>query len=90
MSRSKWKGPFVDCLKAGKSINRNIEISPKLVGKKFIVHSGYKKKIELSINEDMIGYKVGEFVNTRQIYVFKKKKQKKKQKKKINGSKNKF
>jgi ribosomal protein S19 len=79
MKRSKWKGPFLrklDFTKKLYELPRNYEITPKLVGLMCNVHSG-KIFIKLNITDEMIGHKVGEFVPTREKFVFKKKKKKK-------------
>ena len=78
MARSVWKGPFVDgyLLKkadqaraSGKSQiiktwSRRSTILPQFVGLIFGVYNG-KKFIPVSVNEDMIGHKLGEFAPTR-------------------------
>lgn len=79
MKRSKWKGPFVKKLDFNKKlplIARNYEVTSKIVGLTCSVHSG-KTFIKLNITDEMIGHKVGEFVPTRERFVFKKKKKKK-------------
>lgn len=79
MKRSKWKGPFLrklDVTKKLPELSRNYEITSKLVGLMCAVHSG-KIFIKLNITDEMIGHKVGEFVPTRERFVFKKKKKKK-------------
>ncbi|QXE46248.1 30S ribosomal protein S19 (mitochondrion) [Nitzschia inconspicua] len=79
MKRSKWKGPFVQKLDFNKKLpllSRNYEITSKTVGLTCSVHSG-KIFAKLSITDEMIGHKVGEFVPTRERFVFKKKKKKK-------------
>lgn len=87
MSRSKWKGPFVDAkllrnLNETKKnhkilvISRNSEIVPRLVGLTFKVHNG-KGYSEVAVNDDMIGHKFGEFAATRATFLFKRKKSKK-------------
>jgi small subunit ribosomal protein S19 len=90
MSRSKWKGPFV-CIKNLSKIkllhnkllldkknivSRNSEIVPTFVGLTCYVHNG-KNYSEITVNENMVGYKFGEFVFTRSKFIFKKKKLKK-------------
>ena len=81
MSRSVWKGPFVDgyLLKkaaahrdAGKrdiikTWSRRSTILPQFVGITFGVHNGHKF-IPVLVNEDMIGHKFGEFALTRTYY----------------------
>ena len=78
MSRSIWKGPFVDpsllkkvekiknqSVKAPiKTWSRKSTIIPEFVGTNFLIHNG-KKFISITISEDMVGHKLGEFVPTR-------------------------
>ncbi|WP_310498132.1 30S ribosomal protein S19 [Sandarakinorhabdus sp.] len=79
MSRSVWKGPFVDlhvlkkaeAAQAGsggrgpiKTWSRRSTILPQFVGLTFSVYNG-KKFIPVSVNEDMVGMKLGEFAPTR-------------------------
>ena len=79
MSRSSKKGPFVDPkllkkisgLKPGvktviKTWSRASEISPEMVGFTFGVHNG-KDFISVSVNEDMVGHRLGEFSPTRKF-----------------------
>lgn len=81
MARSVWKGPFVDgyLLKkadAARASGRNdvirtwsrrSTILPQFVGLTFGVHNGIKH-IPVSVSEDMIGHKFGEFAPTRTFY----------------------
>ena len=78
MSRSVWKGPFVDlhlmkkanaAQDAGsrapiKTWSRRSTILPDFVGLVFNVYNG-KKFIPVSVSEDMVGMKLGEFAPTR-------------------------
>ena len=78
MTRSVWKGPFVDgylLKKADKSRSsgrseviktwsRRSTILPQFVGLTFGVHNG-KKHVPVAITEDVIGHKLGEFSPTR-------------------------
>jgi small subunit ribosomal protein S19 len=78
MSRSVWKGPFVDLylLKKAetaqeaskvapiKTWSRRSTILPQFVGLTFSVYNGHKF-IPVSVNEDMVGHKLGEFAPTR-------------------------
>ena len=78
MSRSVWKGPFVDLsllkkaetAQAGgarapiKTWSRRSTILPQFVGLTFSVYNG-KKHIPVMVNEDMVGMKLGEFAPTR-------------------------
>jgi small subunit ribosomal protein S19 len=56
-------------------LNRNIEITSVFIGKTFQVYSG-RKHINLNITEEMVGHKVGEFIPTREKFIYKKKKKK--------------
>ncbi len=81
MTRSVWKGPFVDCYllkKAEKAQSsgrndvvkiwsRRSTILPQFVGITFGVHNG-QKHVPVSVTEDMIGHKFGEFAPTRTYY----------------------
>lgn len=78
MKRSKWKGPFIKKLDFKKRLpllSRNYEITSQLMGLTCNVHSG-QTLVKLNITDEMIGHKVGEFVPTRERFVFKKKKKK--------------
>ena len=79
MTRSLKKGPYVDekLLKkiegkkpqeAGviKTWARASQISPEMVGFKFGVHNG-KDHIEVLVNEDMVGHRLGEFSPTKKF-----------------------
>ena len=81
MTRSVWKGPFVDgyLLKkadaardsgrnqAIRTWSRRSTILPQFVGLTFAVHNG-KKHIPVLVNEDMVGHKLGEFSPTRTYF----------------------
>ena len=78
MSRSIWKGPFVDSFllkkaEAARTSSRNDIIKtwsrrstvlPQFVGLTFAVYNGHKF-IPVLVTEDMIGHKMGEFSPTR-------------------------
>ena len=79
MARSVWKGPFVDLslLKKAevaqesngrsgpiKTWSRRSTILPQFVGLTFNVYNG-RKFVPVSVNEDMVGMKLGEFAPTR-------------------------
>ena len=78
MTRSVWKGPFVDSyiLKKAeaarasgrkdviKTWSRRSTILPQFVGLTFNVYNG-RKFVPVSVNEDMVGMKLGEFAPTR-------------------------
>lgn len=85
MSRSKWKGPYIgsENLKTkdlknqlALTLPRNVEITPKLIGLTFKIHNG-KGYQDVTVLEEMVGHKFGEFVFTRVKFAFKKKKNKK-------------
>lgn len=79
MKRSKWKGPLIklrDIKTRLPILPRNYEITSQIVGLVCNAHSG-KKFVKLTINDEMIGHKIGEFVPTRERFEFKKKKKKK-------------
>ena len=78
MTRSVWKGPFVDgyllkkadaALTSGrkdviKTWSRRSTILPDFVGLTFNLYNG-RKFVPVSVNEDMVGMKLGEFAPTR-------------------------
>jgi small subunit ribosomal protein S19 len=77
MSRSLKKGPFVDpnlmkkvlAGKPGDKIktwSRSSSIGPEMIGFIFAVHNG-RQHIEFSVNESMVGHKLGEFAPTRKF-----------------------
>ena len=81
MSRSVWKGPFIDgfLLKKAdkvrssgrneiiKTWSRRSTILPQFVGLTFGVYNG-QKFVPVNVTEDMIGHKFGEFAPTRTFY----------------------
>ena len=81
MARSIWKGPFVDAYvlrkaekarEAGKSDvikiwSRRSTILPQFVGLTFGVYNG-QKHVPVSVNEEMVGHKFGEFSPTRTFH----------------------
>ncbi len=78
MTRSAWKGPFVDSYllkKADKlresgrnevirTWSRRSMILPQFVGLTFAVYNG-RKFVPVVVSENMIGHKFGEFAPTR-------------------------
>ena len=80
MTRGIWKGPFVhpsllkkiDKLKNQtrkspiKTWSRNSTIIPEFVGHSFLIHNG-KNFIPITISEEMVGHKLGEFSPTRKF-----------------------
>ena len=80
MSRSVWKGPFVDPSLIKKVENlknqsnkspiktwsRKSTIIPEFIGVSFLIYNG-KKFIPIKISEEMVGHKLGEFSPTRQF-----------------------
>jgi small subunit ribosomal protein S19 len=81
MARSVWKGPFVDGYLLRKADvvrdsgrnevirtwSRRSTILPQFVGLTFGVYNGHKF-IPVSVNEQMVGHKLGEFSPTRTFY----------------------
>ena len=81
MSRSVWKGPFVEArlLKKAeaahasgkkqviKTWSRRSTVIPQFVGLTFGIHNG-KKHIPIFITEGMIGHKLGEFAPSRNFH----------------------
>lgn len=78
MPRSLKKGPFID-LHLMKKVEAAVEsndrrpiktwsrrsmVSPDMVGLTIAVHNG-RQHVPVSINEDMVGHKLGEFAVTR-------------------------
>ena len=80
MSRSIWKGPFVDITLVKKAQkmseskrkeiiktwSRRSTILPQFVGLTFGVYNG-QKFVPVSVTENMVGHKLGEFSPTRQF-----------------------
>ena len=81
MSRSVWKGPFVDSyvLKKAEKVkesgrnevikiwSRRSTILPQFVGLTFGVYNG-QKHVPVLVSEEMVGHKFGEFSPTRTYY----------------------
>jgi len=81
MTRSVWKGPFVDgyLLKKADAArssgrhemiriwSRRSTILPQFVGLTFGVYNG-QKHIPVIVTEEMVGHKFGEFAPTRSFY----------------------
>nr|YP_665661.1 ribosomal protein S19 [Nephroselmis olivacea]AAF03188.1 ribosomal protein S19 [Nephroselmis olivacea] len=77
MTRSIWKGPFVDPVMLKKASIRKLwsrrsTILPSFVGKSFEIHNG-KSFLLVKVTEQMIGHKFGEFASTRKKPMHKKK-----------------
>ncbi|KAM7201272.1 hypothetical protein V8F33_003372 [Rhypophila sp. PSN 637] len=79
--RSVWKGPHIVPLpivrpEPGKKIApirtqaRSATILPNFVGLKFQIHNG-KVYHDVTITEDMVGHKLGEFAQTRKPFIWK-------------------
>ena len=80
MTRGVWKVPFVhpsllkkiDKLKDQtkkmpiKTWSRNSTIIPEFVGHSFLIHNG-KSFIPITVSEEMVGHKLGEFSPTRKF-----------------------
>ena len=81
MARAVWKGPFVEeslikkvekqkndpAKKPIKTWSRKSTIIPDFVGVSFLIYNG-KKFIPITVSEDMVGHKFGEFAPTRTYY----------------------
>ena len=81
MARSVWKGPFVEeslikkveklknetVKKPIKTWSRKSTIIPDFVGVSFLIYNG-KKFIPITVSEDMVGHKMGEFAPTRTFF----------------------
>jgi small subunit ribosomal protein S19 len=81
MTRSAWKGPFVDgyLLRKAETArssgrhemikiwSRRSTILPQFVGLNFGVYNG-QKHIPVMVTEEMVGHKFGEFSPTRMFY----------------------
>ena len=81
MARAVWKGPFVEESlikkvdmqknqsnpKPIKTWSRKSTIIPDFVGVSFLIYNG-KKFIPITISEDMVGHKLGEFAPTRTFF----------------------
>tara|TARA_B100000989_G_scaffold6081_1_gene4229 strand:+ start:132 stop:431 length:300 start_codon:yes stop_codon:yes gene_type:complete len=81
MARAVWKGPYVeeslmkkvDKYKTDpkkipiKTWSRKSTILPDFVGVSFLIYNG-KKFIPISVSEDMVGHKLGEFAPTRTFF----------------------
>ena len=80
MARAVWKGPFVEeslikkvdrqkndpNKKPIKTWSRKSTIIPDFVGISLLIYNG-KKFIAITVSEDMVGHKLGEFAPTRQF-----------------------
>ena len=81
MARAIWKGPFVEeslikkvdkqkndpNKKPIKTWSRKSTILPDFVGVSFLIYNG-KKFIPITVSEDMVGHKMGEFAPTRTFF----------------------
>jgi small subunit ribosomal protein S19 len=81
MTRSAWKGPFVDgyLLRKAETArasgrhdmikiwSRRSTILPQFVGLNFGVYNG-QKHVPVTVSEEMVGHKFGEFAPSRMFY----------------------
>ena len=92
MNRPQWKGPYIcenkiNLIKNLKkpynalAVPRDTKIFPKFLGLTVKIHNG-KKYTEITVVEEMLGHRFGEFSSTRGKFSFKKKKSKKSKKSK--------
>ncbi|KAK9237076.1 hypothetical protein V1525DRAFT_344679 [Lipomyces kononenkoae] len=79
LRRSAWKGPNIVPLPISRAKSQGIPIQtvarsctvlPSFVGLTFQVHNG-KEYFSFRITEEMVGFKLGEFVPTRKRFSFK-------------------
>ncbi|KAF7861980.1 hypothetical protein EAF04_007860 [Stromatinia cepivora] len=86
LARSVWKGPNIVPLPIVKAVPgvrtqpirtqaRSATILPNFVGLTFEIHNG-KVYNEVTITEDMVGHKLGEFSATRKRFTYKQSKNK--------------
>ncbi|KAG0698550.1 hypothetical protein DFH29DRAFT_983849 [Suillus ampliporus] len=78
--RSAWKGPYFvafpnlkDALINNVAIRtqaRASTILPNFVGIRFMVHNG-KDYVPVTITQDMVGHKLGEFAHTKKRFTYK-------------------
>ncbi|MBI4127165.1 30S ribosomal protein S19 [Candidatus Peregrinibacteria bacterium] len=78
MTRSSYKGPYVDAKLMKKVMTmgqnkrviktwaRDAQIAPEFVGHTFAVHNG-KDHVPVFISEQMVGHRLGEFAPTRKF-----------------------
>lgn len=83
MSRSKWKGPYINYIEEKNEFNfsetknnyikvsRNMTVAPEFVERTLKIHNG-KAWVDVNVTEKMVGYKFGEFSPTRKRFFFKK------------------
>jgi len=82
MSRSLWKGPYIEPSLYKKLLSNNLKnnlkirnrqsfILPQFENKIFQIYNG-KIFISLLIKENMIGHKFGEFISTRKNFFYRK------------------
>ncbi|KAJ1936586.1 ribosomal protein S19/S15 [Linderina pennispora] len=79
LSRSVWKGPFYvhfpnlqESIRSGtpiKTMARASTIMPSMIGAKFLVHNG-KEYTPVTVTEEMVGRKLGEFSHTRKRFTY--------------------
>ena len=82
MSRNNKKSPFFKYNLINKKkkwiqiFNKNLVIMPQDIDVNYNIYNG-KTFIKLKITKDMLGYKFGEFINTKKKNIYKKEKKKK-------------
>jgi ribosomal protein S19 len=76
MSRSKWKGPFLDKIFLKSSVvndskfqiwSRRSVLTGALIGKKIFIHTGKNFK-SIVVTREKVGFKLGEFALSHQTY----------------------
>ena len=80
MGRSLWKGPFfqlslLNAIKADvkregvKTHARSNTIIPSFIGAHLLVHNGHQY-VPLTVREEMVGRKIGDFVATQKLFSY--------------------
>ena len=69
MTISRWKGLKLIINKSQKTKSRAQVISPSLIGKTILVHTG-REEVPLIIKNENLGSKLGELVPTKKIAIY--------------------
>lgn len=73
MKRIKWKGVFINSNDyKGQTYSRNTTITPSFVDINVNLYNG-KIFTNIQITKEMVGHKLGEFMNPRKKFTYKKK-----------------
>lgn len=74
MGRAKWKSPYFKNQKLNsykKLVSKSSQIVPRFLDKTFFIHNG-KSIGKITVLEEMIGHRFGEFCFTRKEFSFSK------------------